>query len=60
VDFRDALYAAMDAPVGDALGANLLREAALVAATPSDFSDGAFSETGGALDFAISGSGFSR
>ncbi|HPE15633.1 MAG TPA: flagellar hook-basal body protein [Oscillospiraceae bacterium] len=59
VDFRDALYAAMDAPVGNALEANLLAgSGALVNAASTDFSDGAFSETGGELDFALSGSGF--
>lgn len=59
VDFKDALYTQMDSPVADSAAANLLTgNGVLLAATTTDFADGALSETGNPFDFAIQGSGF--
>lgn len=59
VEFRDALYTAMDSPAGDAEQANLLAgSGVLINATSASFSDGTLTNTGAPLDFAISGSGF--
>lgn len=59
VDFKDALYTAMDHPAGDAEAANLLAgSGVLVGATSAGFSNGTLMTTGSALDFAISGDGY--
>ncbi|MPM36301.1 Flagellar basal-body rod protein FlgG [bioreactor metagenome] len=59
VDFKDALYTAMDNPAGSAMDTNLLAgSGVLVGSISSDFADGALKDTGSELDFAISGSGF--
>ncbi|MPM15882.1 Flagellar basal-body rod protein FlgG [bioreactor metagenome] len=59
VDFKDALYSAMDAPLGGAEEQNLLAgNGVLLGAVSTDFKSGSLQTTGAALDFAILGRGF--
>lgn len=59
VDFKDALYALMDNPVGNSEETNLLAGCGvLTGATTADFTAGKLMPTGILLDFAISGEGF--
>lgn len=59
VEFKDALYTAMDNPAGGALEANLLAgSGVLVGASSTSFSSGTLIATDSLLDFAITGSGF--
>lgn len=58
-DFKDALYMAMDNPVGNSEAANLLAgNGVLLDATTTDFKNGSLKETGEFLDFALRGNGY--
>jgi len=59
VDFKDALYKAMDTPVGNSEAGNLRTgSGVLLGATTTDVSEGTVSETGNPLDFALNGKGY--
>lgn len=59
VEFKDALYTAMDSPAQNAEAANLRAgSGVLLNSISADFSDGSLTDTGAPLDFAISGNGF--
>jgi len=59
VDFKDALYTAMDSPVGGNEARNLFAgSGVMLGATTTGFSNGTLMATGSMFDFAISGSGF--
>lgn len=59
IDFKDALYTAMDSPAGGGEERNLFTGSGVMLNTAAtNFSNGALINTGSPLDFAISGNGF--
>ncbi len=58
-EFKDALYTAMDSPVGGSEARNLRAgSGVLLGAISAGFADGPLTDTGGLLDFALRGDGF--